>query len=430
MSCRRSGELHDQNRCTELAIKEATEKSTALSDTDSAFACWESSDWFSGRWSCKGGDWRRLDEATQDRSLKRKFVLNDGYPLCQMPKSGFEDPRALQKDELYYPSRNRRLDLPPWAFSLLDELNDCTSVGGKLSQSKPAVVRGVRGTMLPVVRINACVVKDHGSFVSEPRMKVRGKDRYTSRSGRHHSVTGDVKRSSEECGFQSQSINERGSGGSSKSITSINIPRDRVCTVNDLQLHLGGWYYLDGAGHEQGPLSFPELQVLVDQGIIQKNSSVFRKIDRVWVPITSATEASDTFVKIQQEMNRTSSDPSGASLVEPTCATLERKSNVSSSFHSSHPQFIGFTRGRLHELVMKSYKSREFAAAINEVLDPWINSKQPKKEMEKYIHYSGIGQGYHFRVSVGVLNLPVYCLSCKEFLLCDIINEISCPSIC
>lgn len=388
LSCRRSGELHDQNKGTELAIKEATEKSTALSDTDSAFACWESSDWFSGRWSCKGGDWRRLDEATQDRSLKRKFVLNDGYPLCQMPKSGFEDPRALQKDELYYPSRNRRLDLPPWAFSLLDELNDCTSVG-KLSQSKPAVVRGVRGTMLPVVRINACVVKDHGSFVSEPRMKVRGKDRYTSRSGRHYSVTGDVKRSSEECGFQSQSINERGSGGSSKSITSINIPRDRVCTVNDLQLHLGGWYYLDGAGHEQGPLSFPELQVLVDQGIIQKNSSVFRKIDRVWVPITSATEASDTFVKIQQEMNQTASDPSGASLAEPTCATLERKSNVSSSFHSSHPQFIGFTRGRLHELVMKSYKSREFAAAINEVLDPWINSKQPKKEMEKYIHYSG-----------------------------------------
>ncbi|KAH7861905.1 hypothetical protein Vadar_032471 [Vaccinium darrowii] len=134
--------------------------------------------------------------------------------------------------------------------------------------------------MLPVVRINACVVKDHGSFVSEPRMKVKGKDRYTSRSGRHHSVTGeprmkakgkdrytsrsgrhhsvtgDVKRSSEEGGFQSQSINERGSGGSSKSITSINIPRDRVCTVNDLQLHLGGWYYLDGAGHEQGHLSF------------------------------------------------------------------------------------------------------------------------------------------------------------------------------
>ncbi|KAE9457787.1 hypothetical protein C3L33_10325, partial [Rhododendron williamsianum] len=372
----------------DFAIKEATEKSTVLSDTDSAFACWDPTDWFSGRWSCKGGDWRRLDEATQDRSLKKKFVLNDGYPLCQMPKSGYEDPRVLQKDELYYPSRNRRLDLPPWAFSLLDELNDCTSVG-RLSQSKPPIARGVKGTMLSVVRINACVVKDHGSFVSESRVKVRGKDQYSLRSGRYHSGTGDVKRSSEERGFQSQIIHERGSGGSSKSVTSINIPRDRVCTVNDLQLHLGGWYYLDGAGHEQGPLSFSELQVLVDQGIVQKNSSVFRKIDRVWVPITSAAEASDAAVKIQQETNRTSSDTFGASLVEPTCAALDGKSTISSSFHSSHPQFIGFTRGRLHELVMKSYKSREFAAAINEVLDPWINRKQPKKEMEKYIHYSG-----------------------------------------
>lgn len=413
-----SGEQHDQNKGADFTIKEATEKSTVLSDTDSAFACWDPTDWFSGRWSCKGGDWRRLDEATQDRSLKKKFVLNDGYPLCQMPKSGYEDPRVLQKDELYYPSRNRRLDLPPWAFSLLDELNDCTNVG-RLSQSKPPIARGVKGTMLSVVRINACVVKDHGSFVSESRVKVRGKDQYSSRSGRYHSGTSDVKRSSEERGFQSQNIHERGSGGSSKSVTSINIPRDRVCTVNDLQLHLGGWYYLDGAGHEQGPLSFSELQVLVDQGIIQKNSSVFRKIDRVWVPITSAAEASDAAVKIQQETNRTSSDTSGASLVEPTCVALDGKSAISSSFHSSHPQFIGFTRGRLHELVMKSYKSREFAAAINEVLDPWINRKQPKKEMEKYIYYSGNREGYPFRVSVGVLNLWVYCLSCKEFLLHD-----------
>jgi hypothetical protein len=52
-----------------------------------------------------------------------------------------------------------------------------------------------------------------------------------------------------------------------------------------------------------------------------------------------------------------------------------------------HPQFVGFTRGRLHELVMKSYKSREFAAAINEVLDPWINARQPKKDIEKQIYW-------------------------------------------
>ncbi|KAL7219013.1 hypothetical protein ACSBR2_012143 [Camellia fascicularis] len=382
-----AGEQHDKksgdglSTYPELAMIEATVSSTALSDRDCAFSCVDSGDCFSGRWSCKGGDWKMNDEAAHDRSWKKKFVLNDGYPLCQMPKSGYEDPRCYQKDELCYPSHNRRLDLLPWAFSLPDEWNDCNGVG-RSSQSKSVVVRGVKGTMLSVIRINACVVKDHGSFVSEPRMKVRGKDRYTSRSAQPHSGNGYVKRSSEEGGSQSKSIHEHESHGSSKSITSINLPKGHLSTVDDLQLHLGGWYYLDGAGHEQGPLSFSALQGLADQGIIQKNSSIFRKIDRVWVPITSAAEAYETPINSRQEINQTS----GASLTESTGVALGQNTTVSSLFHNLHPQFIGFTRGKLHELVMKSYKSREFAAAINEVLDPWINAKQPKKDMEKYIH--------------------------------------------
>ncbi|CAL5342484.1 unnamed protein product [Camellia sinensis] len=399
-------EQHDHNtgdglsRYPELAIKEATEMLTALSDRDSAFACGDSSNWFSSLWSCKGGDWKRYDEDAQDRSWKKKFVLNDGYPLCQMPKSGYEDPRRHRKDELYYPSHNRQLDLPPWAFSLPDDWNECNAVG-KLSQSKPPVVRGVKGTLLPAIRINACVVKDHGSFVSERCMKVRGKDRYTSRSARAHSGASDVKRSSEEGGgSQSKSFYEQELLGSSRSITSGNIPKDRLCTAYDLQLHLGEWCYLDGAGHERGPLSFSELQVLADQGVIQKNSSVFRKIDKVWVPITSAAEAAEASVKTQQEIIRTSNDTSGVSLTESTGVALGGNGTVSSLFHSLHPQFIGFTRGKLHELVMKSYKSREFAAAINEVLDPWINAKQPKKEMEKYMHNQALISGKRGRLLV------------------------------
>ncbi|KAL7000231.1 hypothetical protein U1Q18_001379 [Sarracenia purpurea var. burkii] len=388
----RSGEQQDKTKgdglsiYPEIATEDAAEKSTALSDRDHAFAFGDSSEEFSGRWPCKGGDWKRHDEASQDRCLRKKFVLNDGYPLCQMPKSGSEDPRWHRKDELYYPSHHKILDLPSWAFSVPDELNDCNGVG-RLSQSKPVVVKGSKGTMLSVIRINACVVKDHGSFVSEPRMKVRGKDKYTSRSGRPHAGTSDAKRSLEESGYQSQNIHEHESRFSSKSITRINMPKDRICTTYDLQLHLGEWYYLDGAGHEQGPLAFSELQVLADQGIIQKNSSVFRKIDRVWVPINSGAEASEAAVKIQQEIKRPSGDISGSSfIIESTGASLHRNSTVSNSFHNLHPQFIGFTRGKLHELVMKSYKSREFAAAINEVLDPWINAKLPKKEIERYMH--------------------------------------------
>lgn len=380
--------VDDLCKYSEIKIKEATE--LRLGEQDHGLATFDSDDWFSGRWSCKGGDWKRNDEVPQDRCSRRKLVLNDGFPLCQMPKSGYEDPRWHQKDDLYYPSHSRRLDLPPWAFSCPDERND-GSGSSRSTQNKVAVVRGVKGTMLSVVRINACVVNDHGSFVSEPRSKVRAKEKHSSRSARSYSSANDIRRSSAESDSHSKTINGHELPGSWKSHASINTPKDRLCTVDDLQLHLGDWYYLDGAGHERGPSSFSELQVLVDQGAIPKQTSVFRKFDKVWVPVMSAAEASAATVRNHQENAMTSGDSSGPSLAKSQDAAFaERKSNVnSSSFHSMHPQFIGYTRGRLHELVMKSYKSREFAAAINEVLDPWINAKQPKKETEHVYRKSG-----------------------------------------
>ncbi|XP_015882645.3 histone-lysine N-methyltransferase ATXR3 [Ziziphus jujuba] len=359
----------------------AESRSNAPLDKDQGFTHGDSVDWFSGRWSCKGGDWKRNDEAAQDRSSRKKFVINDGFPLCQMPKSGCEDPRWLRKDELYYPSHSRRLDLPPWAFTTPDDRSDCSGMNRSI-QSKPTVTRGVKGTILPVVRINACVVQDHGSFVSEPHMKVRGKLRHSSRASRSYSASSDGKRSSAEGDIQSRTISDQGLQGSLKCTASINTPKDRICTVDDLQLHLGEWFYLDGAGHEQGPSTFSELQALVDQGTIQKYSSVFRKFDRVWVSVTSAAETSDATAKIQQ---KNAGDSSGPPMKQ------SQGDPKPSLFHNLHPQFIGYTRGKLHEWVMKSYKTREFAAAINEVLDPWINAKQPKKEMEKHVYWKAEG---------------------------------------
>ncbi|GAV88419.1 SET domain-containing protein [Cephalotus follicularis] len=354
------------------------------SDKDYGFTCSISEDWFSDRWSCKGGDWKRNDEASQDRSSRKKLVLNDGFPLCQMPKSGYEDPRWHQKDDLYHPLQGKKLELPPWAFSCPDDRSDCSAVS-KSTQSKLVVGRVVKGIMLPVVRINACVVNDHGSFVSEPRSKVRGKDRFSSRSTRPYSASGDAKRSSADSDTQSRVNNDQDSLGSWKRIASINTPKDRLCTFGDLQLHLGDWYYLDGIGHERGPLSFAELQALVAQGVIQKYSSVYRKFDKIWVPIASVTETSDATGKIQLENSALPGDFAGSHSLS-LAASLNENNTSSSSFHSLHPQFIGYTRGKLHEFVMKSYKSREFAVAINEVLDPWINAKQPKKDTEKHIY--------------------------------------------
>ncbi|KAG5226557.1 SET domain-containing family protein [Salix suchowensis] len=368
----------------DLITKEAVEAwSGSLADKDDGFASSvDSADWFSGRWSCKGGDWKRNDESVQDRFTRRKLVLNDGFPLCHMTKSGCEDPRWQRKDDAYFPSQSRKLDLPPWAFSSTDERNDTGGVS-KSTLNKPPITRGVKGTVLPVVRINACVVQDH--VASETRTKVRGKDRYNSRAARTHSATNDVKRSSVENDSQSKVVNDPDSHGFWKSSASLNTPKDCLCTADDLQLNLGEWYYLDGAGHEQGPASFSELQNLADKGTIQKFSSVFRKFDRVWVPITSATETFGASVKSQQSNVEPSIGSSGTLSKSQTASNIE-SNRSSSSFHGLHPQFIGFTRGKLHELVMKSYKNREFAAAINEALDPWIVAKQPLKEIDKHMY--------------------------------------------
>ncbi|KAG5242045.1 histone-lysine N-methyltransferase ATXR [Salix suchowensis] len=370
-------------RHSDVKTKEAAEAWPAtLADKDDGFASSvDSTDWFSGRWTCKGGDWKRNEESFQDRFTRRKLVLNDGFPVCHMPKSRCEDPRWHIKEDLYNPSQCRKLELPPWAFSSADDRND-TSGASRSTLNKPPITRGVKGTVLPVVRINACVVQDHG--VSETRAKVRGKDRYHSRSARTHSSTNDAKRSSVECDSQSKAVNDQDSHGCWKSTASLNTPKDRLCSAEELQLNLGDWYYLDGSGHERGPSSFSELQNLVDNGTIPKYSSVFRKFDRVWVPVASATETSVASVRIQQSVEL-SAGSSGTLLKSQTAANIESNKD-SSSFHSLHPQFIGFTRGKLHELVMKSYKNREFAVAINEALDPWIVAKQPQKELDKHMY--------------------------------------------
>ncbi|XP_051140439.1 histone-lysine N-methyltransferase ATXR3 isoform X21 [Andrographis paniculata] len=355
---------------TETAEKRATVPASL--EKDNALICSEIGEMYSSLWACKGCDWKRNDDATQDRTWKRKLVLNDGYPLCQMPKSGCEDPRWEEKDELYFPSQSRRLDLPLWAFTSPDELNDSSSVS-RAAQAKSGLARGIRGAMLSVVRINACVVKDHGSFVSEARTKVRGKERLSSRSVRVYSTTGDTRWSSRD--GNREIAHERDSQNLRKKDASLDIPKDHLCKVDELKLHLGDWYFLDGTGHERGPQSFSELQIMADHGIILKNTSVFRKQDNIWVPLSVLSDRSG----ISEHDNN---------LTEACGSGLRESQRTSTTLHNLHPQVVGYTRGKLHELVMKSYKSREFAAAINEVLDPWINSRQQKKEIEKHIYHS------------------------------------------
>ncbi|XP_072970042.1 histone-lysine N-methyltransferase ATXR3 [Typha angustifolia] len=354
-----------------------------LRENGEVIPCGGSSDWFSGRWSCRGGDWKRNDEVSQDRSYRRKLVLNEGFPLCQMPTSSHEDPRWHRKDDLYYPSRIKKLDLPLWAFSSLEENNESSSdlskavVSDRSGQIKQLTPRGVKGTILPVIRINACVVKDHTS--SESRVKVRSSDRHPSRSSRSHSMSSD-RSSIYEGSYRSGKHHE---DELQKLRNVLNVPSDHVCTVDELSVNLGDWYYLDGAGYEHGPSSFSELQELVAKGTILEQSSVFRKVDNTWLPVASDIKSSE----VSQTKGENRVPTSNSSLIQ-SHASCKDNSCASNSFHSLHPQFIGYARGKLHELVMKSYKNREFAAAINEVLDPWITEKQPKKEMETHFPFN------------------------------------------
>ena len=380
----------DMPRFLEATLKDASESaSTASLDKECSYVFSEFAEWFSSRWSCKGGDWKRNEEAGQDKFFRKKVVLNDGYPLCLMPKSAFEDPRWQKKDDLYYPCQSKKLDLPLWAFSWVDERND-SSIANKLGQTKSITVRGVKGSMMPVIRINACVVTDNGSSTHDSRLKSRGKDKYSLKAAKHYSLSNDMKSSSSEDCYLSKSLKEQNAGETWK-YSIINKPKDRLCTANDLQLHLGDWFYLDGMGHEHGPFSCYALPKLMEEGHLKKQSSVFRKLDKIWVPVTAVINAA-----VNSSKHIADTVP-GESFEAPVMH--DDTSSISSSFHSLHPHFIGYTLGKLHELVMKSYKSREFAAAINELLDPWVISRQPRKELEKH------------RSSINLLKSPMGMLS-------------------
>ncbi|CAN8232020.1 unnamed protein product [Cochlearia groenlandica] len=364
-------DLLDENfvGCSEpktRAIKEFKLDNVHGSESD------EIGSWLSGRWSCKGGDWIRQDEASHDTHYKKKIVLNNGFPLCLMQKSGYEDPRWHHKDDLYHPLSSSRLELPLWAFSGVDERNQA---------------RGVKASVMSVVKLNSLVVNDQVSSVPDSRIKVRGREKCSSKPARPSPASSDSKRESVESQTQSTFCDGQDLQGFCSTDASVNTPRDRLCTVDDLQLHMGDWFYMDGSGKEQGPLQFSELQMLVDKGYLKTHSSVFRKSDKIWVPVTSFTKTLETIAKVQGKKLALPPDCQGL-VSSGSHKPFEMNTCCLSSFHDMHPQFLGYFRGKLHQLVMKTFKSREFSAAINDVLDAWIHARQPNKESEKYTYQS------------------------------------------
>jgi len=166
------------------------------------------------------------------------------------------------------------------------------------------------------------------------------------------------------------------------------ISSGHVRTVKDLKVHMGEWYYRDGAGHEKGPLTFSQLQMLVSEGTLHKDSSVYRKSDNTWVPVSHdifATLHSKKILPVDS-----SCQPPGTANTVCTISEQSELEDGSTSqadyrFHTLCPQFVAYARGKLHEHVMKFYKSRDFAAAIGEGLDTSMAPKQSKNSTDTRI---------------------------------------------
>lgn len=165
-----------------------------------------------------------------------------------------------------------------------------------------------------------------------------------------------------------------------------------VLRRHELHLESGAWHYLDAAGHERGPFLVSALQGCVAEGVLPAGASVFRKSDNVWVPVShliqyfNAHGPASASTLLSHSLGESgcptkSAIPSGdpanpANLVLKELQLDIPVQSVSSSiFHREHPQFLGYTNGKLHELVMKSFRG-SFAGFFNDALDIWSNSKR------------------------------------------------------
>ncbi|XP_024381473.1 histone-lysine N-methyltransferase ATXR3 isoform X3 [Physcomitrium patens] len=162
---------------------------------------------------------------------------------------------------------------------------------------------------------------------------------------------------------------------------------------HELQLESGVWHYLDAAGHERGPFTLSALKGIVAEGGLPAGASVLRKRDNLWVPVSHLVQYYDAhspafLSKLQPDYLERSANlvRSAASTVASTVQDPAHPANLalkgldvhsvsSSTFHNELPQFLGYTNGKLHEYVMKSFRG-SFAGFFNDALDVWSSSKR------------------------------------------------------
>ncbi|MCO5550473.1 hypothetical protein L7F22_003960 [Adiantum nelumboides] len=332
-------------------------------------------------WTCRGGDWKLMFQ--MDASAKallgsgrpEKLVLNNGKPLCTRISGRLVDPR--RGSVLYEVANSRRLELPSWAYRFWEVLGEygsstaekclntvpatflsaprsqvATSRDSALSEAseKPKVEKPSALTeqkldeIIPITSCEVALTQCHVPFVS---VESCPKD-----EGLRSSLAGQEL----EC-LKIQLEREEVELAVADKVTKDSIKTvQQVPQRSDLVLEKGEWFYQDGNGQEVGPYTFLQLQTRVQDGLLYEGSSIYRKSDETWVPLFSN--------KLKE---RSSYNLAGDTLKEDSKQALVRQEQQAIlDFHELYPQFMGFMCGRLHEHVMKSYRTRDFAAMVDE----------------------------------------------------------------
>ncbi|KAH7365252.1 hypothetical protein KP509_18G017200 [Ceratopteris richardii] len=320
-------------------------------------------------WTSGGGDWKLMLQgesasvkSSQNTGRPEKKVLNHGMPLCGTVHDGLVDPRI--GSVLYDVPNSRMLELPFWAYRYWESSSAGMTTPSYMPTSKSQVGKSKESSTFDNLK-NQKIEKANSS--SEQKMEevstpglcetslVQSKAPFSSGFSEKDDISTSLMIQDLEC------INPQPERQDIELVMAENVTEEKIDSVQqvltrqELMLELGEWFYQDGSGQEIGPYTFSELQSRVNDGLIYEGSSVYRKSDETWVPLFGKFSSRSRLNSYKHNLQQVP----GHELVDKEQKTLL-------DFHDIHPQFIGFMCGRLHEHVMKSYKTRDFAAMVDE----------------------------------------------------------------
>ncbi|CAM6037532.1 unnamed protein product [Sphagnum compactum] len=356
-----------------------------------------------------GGDWIAIQSERHEASrasqsekhVWRKRVLNSGVSLCEGQLSGQADPRKQAHKPEADGFERRKLELPKWACRKEVERTK-QKLGGSMNKEETVSVS---------INITNTVVRNEVLVVPEPYGKRESK---VKASGYHSGHTGSKKDSIKLSSVSPHASheNEVPSGSCREEagiVTAVDQNRSSAFQGrSDLHLQEGLWHYLDAAGNEKGPFSVSDLKLMVADRRLLGGVSVFRKSDNVWVPVSSlypcehhggdpVSSGDEPLTShVHKEDSRYSpseplppavspptSDPSTSAVVGlPADGSTTFCPHLPSLFHDEYPHFLGYTNGKLHERVMKSFRGI-YGRFLNDALESWLSERRPSKMKQK-----------------------------------------------